>query len=78
MIPVTSAIMQTAGCKTRIAQHGTQLTRKSVLRTPDGGQAFEPKEDCRMNEVKSPKKPLIYYYGIVLLVLMLFNFLALP
>ena len=31
-----------------------------------------------MNEVKSPKKPLIYYYLIVMLVLMLFNFLALP
>ena len=31
-----------------------------------------------MKEVKSPKKPLIYYYGIVLLVLMLFNLLALP
>ena len=31
-----------------------------------------------MNEVKKPKKPLIYYYGIVLLVLLLFNFLAMP
>lgn len=31
-----------------------------------------------MNEVKTPKKPLIYYYGIVMLVLMLFNFLAMP
>ena len=31
-----------------------------------------------MNEVKKPKKPLIYYYGIVLLALLLFNFLALP
>lgn len=31
-----------------------------------------------MNEVKAPKKPLIYYYGIVMLVLMLFNFLAMP
>ena len=31
-----------------------------------------------MNEVKTPKKPLIYYYSIVMLVLMLFNFLALP
>lgn len=26
-----------------------------------------------MKEVKSPKKPLIYYYCIVLLVLMVFN-----
>ena len=31
-----------------------------------------------MNEVKKPKKPLIYYYGIVLVALLLFNFLALP
>ena len=31
-----------------------------------------------MKEVKSPKKPLIYYYGIVLLVVLLFNMLVLP
>ena len=31
-----------------------------------------------MNEVKKPKKPLIYYYCVVMLVLMLFNFLAMP
>ena len=31
-----------------------------------------------MKEVKSPKKPLIYYYGIVLLILMLFNMLVTP
>ena len=31
-----------------------------------------------MNGVKKPKKPLIYYYGIVLLALLLFNFLAMP
>ncbi len=31
-----------------------------------------------MNEVKPPRKPLIYYYVIVLLVLLLFNFLAMP
>ena len=31
-----------------------------------------------MKEVKRPKKPLMYYYGVVLLVLMLFNFLAMP
>lgn len=31
-----------------------------------------------MNEVKSHKKPLIYYYGMVLLILVLFNFLAMP
>ena len=31
-----------------------------------------------MNEVKTPKKPLLYYYTIVLLMLMLFNFLAMP
>ena len=26
-----------------------------------------------MNEVKQPKRPLIYYYGLMLLLLMLFN-----
>ena len=31
-----------------------------------------------MNEVQKPKKPLLYYYGIALLILMLFNFLAMP
>lgn len=31
-----------------------------------------------MKEVKSPKKPLIYYYGIVLLVLLLFNIIFTP
>ena len=31
-----------------------------------------------MNEVKRPKKPLIYYYSIVVLILLLFNFLAMP
>ena len=31
-----------------------------------------------MNEVKTPKKPLMYYYGIMMLALLLFNFLAVP
>ena len=31
-----------------------------------------------MKEVKSPKKPLIYYYGISLLVILLFNMLITP
>ena len=31
-----------------------------------------------MNEVKTPKKPLIYYYGIALLILLLFNLLVMP
>ena len=31
-----------------------------------------------MNEVKKPKRPLIYYYVIVLLVLLVFNFLCMP
>ena len=31
-----------------------------------------------MKEVKSPKKPLIYYYGIVLLIIVLFNLLVTP
>ena len=31
-----------------------------------------------MNEVKKPKKPLMYYYTVVLLVVFLFNSLAMP
>ena len=31
-----------------------------------------------MNEVKTPKRPLIYYYGIVLIVLMLINLFVVP
>ena len=31
-----------------------------------------------MNEVKRPKKSLFFYYGIVFLVLLLFNFLVMP
>ena len=31
-----------------------------------------------MKEVKTPKKPLIYYYMIVIIALLLFNFLAVP
>ena len=31
-----------------------------------------------MNEVKQPRKPLIYYYGIVMLVVFMFNALVLP
>lgn len=31
-----------------------------------------------MNEVKIPKKPLVYYYLIVMLCLMLFNALVMP
>ena len=31
-----------------------------------------------MNEVKSPKKPMLYYYTMALLVLLLINFLAVP
>ena len=31
-----------------------------------------------MNEVKKPQKPLLYYYGIVLLIVLLFNSIAMP
>ena len=31
-----------------------------------------------MKEVKSPKKPLIYYYGIALIIIFLFNFVVSP
>lgn len=36
------------------------------------------KGETQMNEVKKPKKPLISYYCIVLLILILFNSLAMP
>ena len=36
------------------------------------------KEQNYMNEVKKTKKPLLYYWGIVMLIMMLFNFLAMP
>ena len=31
-----------------------------------------------MKEVKSPKKPLFYYYGIVLLIIIVFNVALTP
>jgi len=31
-----------------------------------------------MNEVKKPRKPLMFYYGIVMLMIFLFNFFAVP
>ena len=31
-----------------------------------------------MNEVKRPRKPLLYYYFVVLICLMLFNMIAMP
>ena len=31
-----------------------------------------------MNEVKTPKKPLIFYYVMVFLLLMMLNFMAIP
>ena len=31
-----------------------------------------------MNEVKKPKKPLFFYYGIALIVILLFNLLLMP
>ena len=39
---------------------------------------YEKEIEIKMNEVKQPKKPLVYYYGIVMLLMMLFNFLAVP
>ena len=36
------------------------------------------KEASMMNEVKSPKKPLIFYYLVAMLLVMLFNFIAMP
>ena len=31
-----------------------------------------------MNEVRSPKKPLIFYYIVAMLLVMMFNFIAMP
>lgn len=31
-----------------------------------------------MNEVKSPKKPLLYYYLVAMMIVVLFNFIAIP
>ena len=31
-----------------------------------------------MNEVKSPKKPLLYYYLVAMMIVVLFNFIAMP
>ena len=31
-----------------------------------------------MNEVKRPKKPLIFYYGIVMVLILMFNLIAMP
>ena len=55
-----------------------------ALQTPDAeGQAEDGRKekaertDC-MNEVKQPKQPLIFYYVVMLMVLGVFNFLAMP
>lgn len=39
---------------------------------------YQDKGSVHMNEVKSPKKPLVYYYAIVILVILALNFLAVP
>ena len=31
-----------------------------------------------MNEIKKPQKPMLYYYGLVILIIMLFNLFAIP
>lgn len=31
-----------------------------------------------MNEVKKPRKPLLFYYTIVLVIMLLFNLIAMP
>ena len=36
------------------------------------------REGIQMKEVKNPRKPLIYYYVIVLLAVFLFNALVMP
>ena len=37
---------------------------------------YPKKEDGTMKEVKNPRKPLIYYYGIAVLVIFLFNLIV--
>lgn len=32
----------------------------------------------KMNEVKKPRKPLLYYYFVILIVILLFNALVVP
>ena len=69
----------------RIAIIGTVWFPFSMaLQTPDakgqeenGWKEKAERTDC-MNEVKQPKKPLIFYYAVVLMILGLFNFLAMP
>ena len=43
-------------------------------------QYIENKQEkgVSMNEVKTPKKPLIFYYVMVFLLLMMLNFMAIP
>ena len=31
-----------------------------------------------MNEVKKPRKPLMFYYGVAMVILLLFNLFAMP
>ena len=31
-----------------------------------------------MNEVKKPRKPLIFYYGVAIVIILLFNLFAMP
>ena len=38
----------------------------------------QDRKETIMKEVKSPKKPLIYYYSIVLLIIFLFNLFLPP
>lgn len=37
-----------------------------------------PKKEVHYERSKKPQRPLLYYYGIVLLVMVLFNTLAMP
>lgn len=41
-------------------------------------QDVKRKEHGKLHEVQKPKKPLYYYYGVALLMLMCFNLLAMP
>ena len=72
------------------AQHVKKLTVKDLVEqcqsrpaALDGshrrpGHITGRRKGTVMKEVKSPRKPLLYYYGIVLLIILLFNLLVTP
>ena len=56
----------------------TQLVQVLTTRKGNVNEPVDKKGGADMNEVKTPKKPFIYYYGIALLVIFLINALLVP